>query len=108
MLLNNKQLPGIDHTAQLEQLFRENYEGMLYTATAYFSANAAPGSSVHHLAEDAVQETFITAWEKCSDLLSSSSPKGWLYKTLKNIAKNIVRTEWTCAVILRKFPKVSK
>lgn len=105
MLLNNKQLPGIDHTAQLEQLFRENYEGMLYTATAYFSANAAPGSSVHHLAEDAVQETFITAWEKCSDLLSSSSPKGWLYKTLKNIAKNIVRTEWTLCRHFAQIPE---
>ena len=78
---------------------------MLYTATAYFSANAAPGSSVHHLAEDAVQETFITAWEKCSDLLSSSSPKGWLYKTLKNIAKNIVRTEWTLCRHFAQIPE---
>lgn len=95
MLLKNINSTDLDNTRQLELLFQENYETMLYTAVAFFSANGAPCSSVRHLAEDAVQETFLTAWAKREALFASESPKGWLYKTLKYIAKNTARTEWT-------------
>jgi len=39
-------------------------------------------------AEEAVQDTFRIACAKPDDLLSSNNPRGWLFKTLKNIIKN--------------------
>lgn len=95
MLPWNENSPDLGETRQLEQLFQENYEAMLCTANAYFSSNGAPCSSVRHLAEEAVQEAFLTAWKKRGELFASKSPKGWLYRTLKYIAKNMARTEWT-------------
>lgn len=95
MLPWNENSPDLEDTGRLEQLFQENYEAMLYTASAYFFSNGAPCSSVCHLAEEAVQEAFLTAWRKRRELFASNSPKGWLYRTLKYIVKNMARTEWT-------------
>jgi RNA polymerase sigma-70 factor (ECF subfamily) len=35
-------------------------------------------------AEDIVQETFLTAWDKIGRLMSSPNPAGWLMNVLKN------------------------
>lgn len=45
------------------------------------------------LAEDAVQDTFRTLWEKPSKYLSSPSPEGWLFQTLSYVIKNQLRKE---------------
>jgi len=34
-------------------------------------------------AEEAIQDTFLTAWVKKDDLASSPNPRGWLVNTLK-------------------------
>lgn len=38
-----------------------------------------------HLAEDLVQETFLTACWKANQICSHSNPTAWLYKTLNNL-----------------------
>lgn len=108
MLPWNKNSPDLEDTRRSEQLFQENYEAMLYTASAYFSSNGAPCSSVYHLAEEAVQEAFLTAWRKRRELFASKSPKGWLYRTLKYIVKNMTRTEWTLFRHFAQLPAESE
>ena len=48
-------------------------------------------------AEEAVQETFLIAWEKPKAFLDSPSPEGWLVNTLKNVLRNMIREDqrWT-------------
>ena len=38
-----------------------------------------------HLAEDLVQETFLTACWKANQICSHTNPTAWLYKTLNNL-----------------------
>ena len=94
MLLKNKKAPPVTPTEQLEELYRENYEGLYHTALLYLSNYAAPNSPTHQLAEEAIQETLVIAWQKWEEVLSSQSPQGWLYKTLRNKLHNITRSEW--------------
>lgn len=49
----------------------------------YYFARKVLGSD--DVAEDIVQETFLVAYKKLDDLLTSPSPKGWLYKVLRHI-----------------------
>ncbi len=44
-------------------------------------------------AHEAVQETFLIAWEKPTEFLGSLSPVGWLVNTLKNVLRNMVRED---------------
>lgn len=104
MLLRNKNSPDIENTRQFERLFEENHKKMRGMASLFFSEEGAPYSSVQHLAEDAVQETFLTAWEKRDALFASKSPEGWLYITLRYIVKNVARAEWT---LFRHFTHLS-
>ncbi len=90
---------------RLDQWFREYYEELHCAAMAYFTVKSAPGSPAYQLAEEAVQETFVTAWEKRTELLSAQSPKGWLYRTLKNKVQNMSRVEWT---LYRHFVQVQE
>jgi len=41
-------------------------------------------------AEVIVQDTFVTASEKFDDFMNSESPVGWLYLTMKNMAKRLL------------------
>lgn len=54
-----------------------------YFSEMYYFARKVLGSD--DVAEDIVQETFLVAYKKLDDLLTSPSPKGWLYKVLRHI-----------------------
>ena len=66
----------------------------------------APGANSigdWHLAEDLVQETFLTACWKANQICSHSNPTAWLYKTLNNLImrelhrsyhKDVALDEW--------------
>jgi RNA polymerase sigma-70 factor (ECF subfamily) len=47
-------------------------------------------------AEEAIQDTFLTAWVKKDDLASSPNPRGWLVNTLKKTIynRNRSRARW--------------
>lgn len=72
-------------TEQLEQLYREMYEWLF----GYANATLKDPSR----AEEAVQETFRIACDKCAALLESKNPKGWLVNTLKGVLQNSLRKE---------------
>ena len=61
---------------------------MYYKLTAY--AQSALNNRLQ--AEEAVQDTFRIACAKPDALLSSKNPRDWLFETLKNVIKNILRS----------------
>lgn len=71
-----------------KQLIEKLYTEMYYKLTAY--AQSALNNRLQ--AEEAVQDTFRIACAKPDALLSSKNPKGWLFETLKNVIKNILRS----------------
>lgn len=48
----------------------------------------------YHLAEDAVQETFIKAMKSYDSFLHNADEKTWLIRIAINSCKNILRTRW--------------
>ena len=46
------------------------------------------------LAEDAVQETFLKAYQKLDTFRGDSSPKTWLVRIAVNVCKDMRRTSW--------------
>lgn len=48
----------------------------------------------YHLAEDAVQETFIKAMKSYGSFKHQSSEKTWLTRIAINCCKNIIRSRW--------------
>lgn len=69
-----------------------------------------------HLAEDLVQETFLTACWKANQICSHSNPTAWLYKTLNNLImrelhrsyhKEVALDEWNEARESMKSSDVS-
>ena len=52
----------------------------------------------YHLAEDAVQETFIKAMRFYDSFEQKASEKTWLTRTAINTCKNIMRNRWFQAV----------
>lgn len=69
---------------QQNQFIEELYIEMYDKLTVYAQSALDDPSQ----AEEAVQDTFRIACAKPDDLLSSKNPKGWLFKTLKNVIKN--------------------
>ena len=45
------------------------------------------------LAEEAIQDTFCIACAKRSQIFSSSNARGWIIQTLKNVLRNMIRTQ---------------
>ena len=41
----------------------------------------------------AVQEAFAIAWSKWEDLFASPNPAGWLYNTVNNVVRNMIRAD---------------
>lgn len=54
-------------------------------------------------AHEAVQETFLIAWEKPKEFLGSLSPVGWLVNTMKYVVRNMVREDQRWNARLIKF-----
>lgn len=54
-------------------------------------------------AHEAVQETFLIAWEKPKEFLGSLSPVGWLVNTMKYVVRNMVREDQRWNARLLKF-----
>lgn len=69
----------------LEGLYREMYKKM------YNFANIRLNN--HHLAEEAVQDTFVLALRNMKKHRASPNPQGWLVVTLSNTLKHILRTK---------------
>lgn len=59
----------------------------------------------HALAEEAVQDTFKICWIKIDEVIASENPKGWLLETLKNIIRNIRRSQARFANLLLALNK---
>lgn len=74
-----------DQEAIIEELYRKMYKKLyLYAVNALDHEN---------LAEEAVQDTFRIACMKPNDLISSVNPEGWLMVVLKNVIRNIRRSQ---------------
>ncbi len=69
---------------EIELLYREMFQQLFIYARSSLMDES--------LAEEAVQDTFRIACIKSDDLLSSKNPKGWLMSTLKNVIRNIRRS----------------
>ena len=68
---------------RFEALYRENFRAMYLAAR-----RALPNGE---LAEDAVQSAFLAAWRRLDVLLGSPSPRGWLFKALRNTVGDTLR-----------------
>ncbi len=83
----------------LEELYEQYYQAY-YTKLwrqALQILRQYQGAGDPGRAEEAVQETFLIAWEKPKAFLDSPSPEGWLVNTLKNVLRNMIRADqrWT-------------
>ena len=67
----------------IRKLYLQEYKDMRQFAT-HVLGNA-------NLAEEAVQDAFITAMLKCEELKQSKNPVGWLYITLRHKMQHIER-----------------
>lgn len=63
----------------LETLHKENYSAMIQIAFRF--------TGDYHLAQDLVQEAFLTATLRADKVSEHQNPKYWLYKTLYYILK---------------------
>lgn len=93
----------IDKNLPIEEvfasLFREHYKDLRRYSIAVLRKRT--GKVNPERAEEAVQEAFTIAWEKSTALLDSPSPIGWLYETLFNVLRNMIREDqrWTLRIL---------
>jgi DNA-directed RNA polymerase specialized sigma24 family protein len=64
----------------IDRLYFEMYDALVSYANSYLNDQ--------HRAEELTQEVFVSAVCKPEALLSCPNPKGWLYKTMKNMLQN--------------------
>lgn len=67
----------------IEELFKSEYTNLFC-----FAYNTLLDEN---LSDVAVQDTFLIALKKPDALCSSQKPVGWLYNTIKNVIKHIIR-----------------
>ena len=77
---------GADSRTELERLM-EQYGSSLLRMSALYLKDA-------HLAQDAVQETFIKAYRHMKDYRGESSEKTWLTAICVNTCRDILKTAW--------------
>ena len=77
---------GTDSRTELERLM-EQYGSSLLRMSALYLKDA-------HLAQDAVQETFIKAYRHMKDYRGESSEKTWLTAICVNTCRDILKTAW--------------
>lgn len=76
---------------EVESLFRAHYSKLVWYAQTLLTRNAQ--TSYPGRAEEAVQEAFAIAWSKWEDLFASPNPAGWLYNTVNNVVRNMIRAD---------------
>lgn len=76
-----------------DELYRTEYKGLMRSVISMFQRMGVQGDNATDRAQDAVQETFRVAWEKRTCALTSPSPKGWLYSTLRNKVMTLANDE---------------
>ncbi len=87
-----------EQAQRIEQLYRELYLPLCIYANSALQSRP--------LAEEAVQDTFRIACTKADDLLRSENPQGWLTNTLKNVIRNIRRSQARMqGMLLRLLPQ---
>ena len=70
--------------AFVEKLYIETAESLLVYARRLLGDK--------NLAEEAVQDAFRVACSRPESVMASDNPPGWMMNTLKNVARNIVRS----------------
>lgn len=81
--LKTKEKDHKEMVPDFEEIARE-YQRPLYNLSYRFLWN-------HHDADDAVQKTFMKAYEKIKSFRGESSLKTWLYKIAINVCRNLLR-----------------
>ena len=76
---------------EVESLFHAHYSKLVWYAQTLLTRNAQ--TSDPGRAEEAVQEAFAIAWSKWEDLFASPNPAGWLYNTVNNVVRNMIRAD---------------
>ncbi len=59
------------------------------------------------LAEDALQDTYIRAWEHRSSFEGRSGEKTWLTKIAVNVCKNMLRSPWNRRIEVKDFEELA-
>lgn len=75
-----------DSRAALERLMEQYGSGLLRMSALYLKDA--------HLAQDAVQETFLKAYRHLHDYRGDSSEKTWLTSICINVCRDMLRTAW--------------
>ena len=70
---------------EFEKIYKKLYEQLLICAISTLKDNG--------LAEEAVQDTFRLAYVKEKEFFRSKNKKTWLFKTLKNVLKNVTKMQ---------------
>lgn len=91
---------GMDakQSRQIEALFFEMYNKL--------KAYAVSSLENESIGEEAVQEAFRIACQKPEALCSSPNPQGWLVNVLRNVVRNIRRSQTTAKRILTQYMSV--
>lgn len=82
MIANDEARNPVD----LEALLEQNGDSLLRLCTLYLKDV--------HLAEDAVQDTFLRAWRGAAAFRGESSPETWLTRIAINVCKGYLRSPW--------------
>ena len=65
----------------IDRLYFEMYDSLVGYANSYLNDQ--------HRAEELTQEVFVSAVQKPEALMNSPNPRGWLYKTLASLLRNL-------------------
>lgn len=80
---------------RMEQLYLEMYDKLMAYARSCLSNES--------LAEEAVQETFHIACQKCEKVFDSPNPHGWLVLTLRYTIQNMKKQCLNDKVFLSQY-----
>lgn len=76
----------VSKEAYFTSIYREMYRLLFIYAKHAFEGRDT-------LAEEAVQETFLLLWVNLEAVMKRENPRGWLMLTLKNVIRNMKRSQ---------------
>ena len=101
VVVSSREHPGVfspDQTAgQLEASLDEGlaeYHAKPTTFSVGHIYSPALAHTGHHLAEDALQETFVKAWRSYGSYRGEASEKTWLMRIAVNTCRDMLRGRW--------------